>query len=195
LVFTVPAIVIAEKQRRMKGVFIGSVAVIVASQALLHFGDVNGIMVVAALTIFFAGFNVMEATLPSLITKTAPPDAKGTATGIFSSAQFLGIFVGGVLGGWAHQQWGTAGVFTVTMGLAFAWLAAAATMKEPSYLSTRLVPLGERAARDAEHLAARLRQVPGVAEAVVIAEEKLAYLKVDSKSFDAAKAESLAGAR
>src|SRR5690348_200340 len=194
LIFTVPAIVIAEKQRRMKGVFIGSIAVIVASQALLHFGGLNWIGVAVALTIFFAGFNVMEATLPSLITKAAPPDAKGTATGIFSSAQFLGIFVGGVLGGWAHQQWGTAGVFTVTMGLALAWLAAAVTMKQPSYLSTRLVPLGERAARDAEHLAARLRQVPGVAEAVVIAEEKLAYLKVDSKSFDAAKAESLAGA-
>jgi MFS family permease len=194
LIFTVPAIVIAEKQRRMKGVFIGSVAVIVASQALLHFGGLNGLAVIAALTIFFAGFNVMEATLPSLITKAAPPDAKGTATGIFSSAQFLGIFVGGVLGGWAHQQWGTAGVFTVSTGLAVAWLAAAATMKQPSYLSTRLVPLGERAARDGEHLAARLRQLPGVAEAVVIAEEKLAYLKVDSKSFDAAKAESLAGA-
>jgi MFS family permease len=166
----------------------------VTSQALLHFGGLNGIAVVTALTIFFAGFNVMEATLPSLITKAAPPDAKGTATGLFSSAQFLGIFVGGVLGGWAHQQWGTAGVFTVSTGLALAWLVAAATMKQPSYLSTRLVPLGERAARDAEHLAARLRQVPGVAEAVVVAEEKLAYLKVDSKSFDARMAESVAAA-
>ena len=194
LIFTVPAIVVAEKQRRMKSVFIASVASIVVSQMLLHFGGLNGIAVVTALTIFFAGFNVMEATLPSLITKAAPPDAKGTATGLFSSAQFLGIFVGGVLGGWAHQQWGTAGVFTVTTGLALAWLAAAATMKQPSYLSTRLVPLGERAARDAERLAARLRQVPGVAEAVVIAEEKLAYLKVDSKSFDARMAESVAAA-
>jgi MFS family permease len=194
LIFTVPAIVVAEKQRRMKSVFIASVASIVVSQMLLHFGGLNGIAVVTALTIFFAGFNVMEAMLPSLITKAAPPDAKGTATGLFSSAQFLGIFVGGVLGGWAHQQWGTAGVFTVTTGLALAWLAAAATMKQPSYLSTRLVPLGERAARDAERLAARLRQVPGVAEAVVIAEEKLAYLKVDSKSFDARMAESVAAA-
>jgi hypothetical protein len=68
-------------------------------------------------------------------------------------------------------------------------------MKQPSYLTTKLVPLGDRAARDGERLAAMLRQVPGVAEAVVIAEEKLAYLKVDSKSFDAKQAESLAGAR
>jgi hypothetical protein len=68
-------------------------------------------------------------------------------------------------------------------------------MKQPSYLSTRLVPLGERAAREPESLAARLRQVPGVAEAVVIAEEKIAYLKVDSSAFDQALAEQLAGAR
>lgn len=194
LLITVPAIVVAEKHRRMKGVFVAAVGTIVASQAMLHFGGATAPVLLAALAVFFSAFNVMEATLPSLITKAAPPDAKGTATGLFSSAQFLGIFAGGMLGGWAHQHWGTAGVFSVTVGLAFAWLIAAATMRQPSYLSTRLVPLGDRAARDAERLAAMLRQVPGVAEAVVIAEERLAYLKVDSKSFDAAKAESLAAA-
>ncbi len=66
-------------------------------------------------------------------------------------------------------------------------------MAQPSYLTTRLVPIGGGATIDAESLAARLRQVPGVAEAVVVAEEKLAYLKVDSKSFDAAMAAQLAG--
>ena len=114
--------------------------------------------------------------------------AKGTATGIYSSAQFLGIFVGGVVGGWANQHGGSAGVFALTAVLALVWLVAAATMKQPSYLTTRLVPIGDGQAGDAEGLAARLRQVPGVAEAVVIAEEKLAYLKVDSKVFDAAMA-------
>ena len=77
--------------------------------------------------------------------------------------------------------------------LALLWLLAAVTMKQPSYLTTRLVPIADGKADDAESLAAKLRLVPGVAEAVVIAEEKLAYLKVDSKSFDAAMAESLAG--
>ena len=82
----------------------------------------------------------------------------------------------------------------MTAALALIWLLAAATMAQPSYLTTRLVPIGDGQASDAEGLAARLRQVPGVAEAVVIAEEKLAYLKVDSKLFDAAKAEALASA-
>lgn len=137
----------------------------------------------------------MPGVEPSLITKVAPPDAKGTAMGMYSSLQFLGIFAGGIVGGWANQHGGSAGVFTLTAVLSLLWLLAAATMKQPSYLTTRLVAIGDGQAGDAESLAARLRQVPGVAEAVVIAEEKLAYLKVDSKSFDAKLAESLAGAR
>jgi MFS family permease len=136
----------------------------------------------------------MEASLPSLITKVAPPDAKGTAMGLYSSLQFFGIFVGGIVGGWANQTGGTAGVFALTAVLALLWLLAAATMAQPSYLTTRLLPIGDGQTTDAESLAAKLRQVPGVAEAVVIAEDKLAYLKVDSKTFDAAMAASLAGA-
>jgi predicted MFS family arabinose efflux permease len=194
LLVTVPAIVVAEKHRRMKGVFVCSVACIVASQLLLHFGGGSAVYVLAALAIFFSGFNVMEASLPSLITKVSPPDAKGTAAGLFSSAQFLGIFAGGVVGGWAHQNWGTPGVFGLTSALAMLWLLAAFTMKQPSYLSTRLLPIANGRAEDRD-LVAKLRQVPGVAEAVVIAEEKLAYLKVDSRAFDAALAEQLAGAR
>ncbi len=188
----VPAIIVAEKHRRMKGVFVGSVAALVVSQAMLYVGAHNVYVLLAALVIFFSGFNIMEASLPSLITKAAPPDAKGTATGIYSSSQFLGIFVGGVVGGWAHQTGGSAGVFALTAVIALLWFLAAATMAQPSYLTTRLVRIGDSV--DAEGLAARLRQVPGVREAVVIADEKLAYLKVDSKAFDAAKAESLAGA-
>ncbi len=189
----VPAIIVAEKHRRMKGVFVGAVAALVVSQAMLYLGAGNLYVLLAALAIFFSGFNIMEASLPSLITKAAPPDAKGTAMGLYSSAQFFGIFVGGVVGGWAHQYGGGAGVFVLTTVIALLWLLAAVTMAQPSYLTTRLVPIGDGQTGDAESLAARLRQLPGVAEAVVIAEEKLAYLKVDSKSFDAAKAEALAG--
>ena len=190
----VPAIIVAEKYRRMKGVFVAAVAALVVSQVMLYLGAGNLYVLLAALIIFFSGFNVMEASLPSLITKAAPPDAKGTAIGLYSSLQFLGIFAGGVVGGWANQTGGSAGVFALTAALALLWLLAAATMAQPSYLTTRLVPIGDSQASEPESLAARLRQVPGVAEAVVIAEEKLAYLKVDSKCFDAAMAQSLAGA-
>ncbi len=189
-----PAIIVAEKYRRMKGVFVGAVAALAASQLMLYFGAANLFVLLAALVVFFSAFNVMEASLPSLITKSAPAEAKGTAMGLYSSAQFLGIFVGGIVGGFAHQHGGGAGVFVLTTAIALLWLLAAATMAQPSYLTTRLLPIVGDRKRDPEILAARLRQVPGVAEAVIVADENLAYLKVDSRSFDAARAEALAEA-
>jgi predicted MFS family arabinose efflux permease len=188
-----PAIIVAEKHRRMKGVFVGAVAALALSQVMLYFAAANLFALLAALVVFFSAFNVMEASLPSLITKAAPAEAKGTAMGLYSSAQFLGIFIGGLVGGWAHQVGGSDGVFLLTAVIALVWLVAAATMAQPSYLTTRLLPIVKSRASDADALAARLRQLPGVAEAVVIADENLAYLKVDSRSFDVASAESLAG--
>jgi MFS family permease len=190
-----PAIVVAEKFRRMKAVFVGAVAALAVSQLMLYFGSGNLFVLLAALVVFFSAFNVMEASLPSLITKAAPAEAKGTALGLYSSAQFLGIFVGGIVGGFAHQHGGSGGVFILTAATALAWLLAAATMAQPSYLTTRVLPIVADRKGDPEILAARLRQLPGVAEAVVIADENLAYLKVDSRSFDAARAEALAGAK
>jgi len=89
----IPAIIAAEKYRRMKSVLVGAVGVLAVSQIMFVFSDRDVYLLLAAMTLFFAGFNIMEASLPSLITKTAPPDAKGTAAGVYSSSQFLGIFV------------------------------------------------------------------------------------------------------
>jgi predicted MFS family arabinose efflux permease len=189
----VPAIIVAEKYRRMKGVFVSAVLALLTSQIMLFYGAGNVFVLFAALVVFFLAFNVMEASLPSLITKVAPPDVKGTAMGVYSSLQFLGIFVGGIIGGMAHQHGGSAGVFAATTALAAIWLIAAAGMAQPSYLTTRLVPIGENRLSDAAGLKTKLLGIPGVFEAVIIADENLAYLKVDSKSFDAAIAEAVAG--
>ncbi|MDE3114735.1 MAG: MFS transporter [Pseudomonadota bacterium] len=192
VVVMVPAIIVAEKYRRMKEVFVGAVAMLLASQLLLLLGSQNATEVLLAVTLFFAGFNIMEASLPSLVTKTAPPEAKGTATGVYSSLQFLGIFLGGVFGGLANQAGGAGAVFALTAALGLLWLLFAATMRKPSYLTTKLVRIGT--AVDPQGLAAKLLEVPGVAEAVIVAEEGLAYLKVDAKLYDAQMAESIAEA-
>lgn len=186
----VPAIIVAEKHRRMKTVFVSAVAALALSQCLFLIGA-GAVLPIAALTLFFAGFNVMEATLPSLVTKTAPPAAKGTAAGIFSTSQFLGIFVGGVAGGSIQQMLGGNAVFVASLGLCAVWLLVAATMKQPSYLSTRMLRIGEGRSIDPAKLGADLSRVSGVAEAVVIPEERLAYLKVDARTFDAEMARSL----
>jgi MFS family permease len=189
-----PAIIIAERHRRMKAVLVAAVAALAVSQLMLAAGGRNVYVLIAALTIFFAAFNIMEASLPSLVTKTAPSGSTGTATGVYSSSQFLGIFVGGVAGGWLNQAHGPGGVFGFAVALDLLWLLAALTMRPPSHLASRVVRIGNRSAGEAQRLAAQLRQVPGVAEALVVQEEGLAYLKVDAKVFDRAKAESVAGA-
>jgi MFS family permease len=188
----VPAIIVAEKHRRMKTVFVGSVALLVASQAMLLAETTSAAAVLVAVTLFFAAFNIIEASLPSLVTKTAPADAKGTATGVYSSSQFLGIFVGGAVGGAIHQAGGVQSVFALTLGIALLWLIVAATMPKPGYYTTRLVRIGEHQARNAAALLKRLHQIPGVVDAAIVAQEGMAYLKVDSRLFDPKAVENLA---
>jgi predicted MFS family arabinose efflux permease len=128
----VPAIITAERQHRVKGALVIAVAAMAMSQLMLAVGGADAYVLLAGLVLFFSGFNIMEASLPSLVTKTAPAGATGTATGIYSSSQFLGIFAGGVVGGWVHQAAGTAAVFLFAAAVAIAWLLVAATMRGPA---------------------------------------------------------------
>ena len=128
----VPAIIVAERHRRMKSVVVAAVGALVVSQLMLATAGEDPYVLVSALVVFFAGFNIMEASLPSLVTKTAPAGSRGTATGIYSSLQFFGIFTGGIIGGWMHQAQGTAAVFLFTAAIAAVWLLVAATMRGPA---------------------------------------------------------------
>ena len=105
----------------------------------------------------------------------------------------MGIFVGGAAGGWIEQHGGSGAVFALTGAMALIWLVLAATMRGPSYFASRVVRLAA-GARDAQRLAAALRTVPGVAEAIVVAEEGVAYLKVDAKRYDPRAAAAAVGA-
>ncbi len=128
----VPVILVAEKGGRTKEAFLAAIVVLGASLAVLALEGTHPVVAIAALLAFFTGFNTMEAMLPSLVTKQAPAGAKGTATGIFSTCQFLGIFCGGAVGGWAAGWGGPDAVFEVSVLIAVVWLAVAATMSRPA---------------------------------------------------------------
>jgi MFS family permease len=184
VVIMIPLIIIGEKYRRMKEVFVGAVAALALSQVALGADPHSVALVLAALVVFFSAFNVMEASLPSLVSKAAPADAKGTAMGVYSSCQFFGIFLGGTLGGWAFGQAGLAGLFGFTFGAAALWFVIAATMRKPGHYSSYLLPVGRISEREARTVTARLRGVRGVVDAVVVADEGVAYLKVDRGELD-----------
>ena len=118
-----------ERRQRGQGIFIGAIVALAASNALMVAGGGNAILLIAALVIFFSAFNILEANLPSLVSKAAPAAHKGTALGVYSSLQFLGIFAGGAAGGYLNQQAGGGGVFAFTIALAVLWLIATLVLR------------------------------------------------------------------
>jgi len=180
----IPFVILAEKRGLMKQIFLGAVASLAFAQFALGLFADQFWGFVAALFLFFTAFNLLEATLPSLVSKVAPVDAKGTAMGVYSTSQFGGAFVGGLLGGWVHQQFGLAAVFQAGALVGVVWLLLASGMRKPGRYASRLVNFGVMGPDGAGDLAGRLRGVPGVIEAVVVADEGVAYLKVDRDRLD-----------
>lgn len=180
----VPAIIIGEKKARLKQIFVFAVALIFVTQLLLTvlIGHFWGI--VALLLTFFIAFNILEASLPSLISKIAPAQAKGTAMGVYNTSQSLGLFVGGVAGGLLAHNGGYSAVFAFGAALSGLWLWMAISMRTPPAVKTKMYHLAAMDASRASELARQLAVVTGVAEVVVSAEESVAYLKVNLAGWD-----------
>ena len=84
------------------------------------------------LFVFFCGFNILEASQPSLASRMAPAHARGAALGVYNTLQSLGFFAGGAVGGWLTKTQGTSGLFMICAGLMLVWLALAWPMKTPA---------------------------------------------------------------
>lgn len=125
LFLMVPAIVLSERHGRQRITFILAVALLAAAEAVFALTTPTLVTLFVALLFFFAAFNVLEASLPSLISRTAPPAVKGTAIGVYSSVQFLGTFVGAIIGGWLSQHHGPGAVFVFCLTLTGLWLVVA----------------------------------------------------------------------
>lgn len=181
LAVAVPLIIFAERKRRMKPVFIGAIAVLALAAVLLAVTSAqqNLAAIIACLWLFFCGFNLLEATLPSLISKTAPADLKGTAMGAYSSSQFLGLFLGGAMGGWVNGAFGETAVFGSCALLLLSWMVLSLSMKPPRHLANLLVSVAGLPEPLARELAEKLGKVAGVAEVRLHVDEGVAYLKVD----------------
>ena len=183
-VVMIPAIIYGEKRAKLKQVFIAAVGLMLVAQlgmaaSMQHFWGI-----VVALTAYFIAFNTLEATLPSLISKIAPVGAKGTAMGVYNTAQSLGLFLGGVTGGWLSQHYGFSAVFMFSASLMAIWLIAALGMRAPPAVKTRMFHLGAIAADQAALLNTQLRNIQGVYEAIVVAAEGIAILKVSQQGWD-----------
>ncbi len=180
----VPFIIIAETRRRMKSIFVGAIAVLAVAEINLYFSGDSVWYLAFTMVLFFSAFNLLEASLPSLVSKIAPADRKGTAMGMYSSSQFIGAFLGGVLGGLSYEAGGAQGVFLMCSFALLVWLLLAFSMKNPRYVSTYLLKIGKIEQSKVNQMVSKLVSVQGVAEAMIEPEEGIAYLKVEMHALD-----------
>ncbi|MBW0170878.1 MAG: MFS transporter [Hydrogenophaga sp.] len=129
-----------ERRGRLRAAFLLAVALIGAVQlALWALADASpGLWAMGLLLfVFFIGFNTLEATLPSLVSRLAPAHARGAALGVYNTLQSVGLFVGGVVGGWLAHAHGAQGLFAVCSVAMLVWLVVAWPMQAPSSAARR----------------------------------------------------------
>ena len=184
LLLLAPTILFSERFKQTKRVF--QVSILLCAVALLAMAWVSDslILFLIMMVVFFWGFNFLEASLPALVSKVSHAGNKGMSMGVFSSSQFLGAFAGGAGAGLLLENFQQNSVFLFAVVMFFIWFAVALSMQAPEQRHTgytaRLTGLH---GAQAQQCASLLRALPGVFEATVIAEENVAYLKINAQLF------------
>ncbi len=163
-----------------------------ASLILLLTGVNNSLTwLLVSVILFFSAFNALESLLPSLVSQIAMESAKGTAMGIYNTFQFSGIFVGGLGGGLAYDQFGLAGVFgfcCIAVGL---WLVVVLISANFKLTVTKTIQIGELSDSRRSELIDRIGQIQGVENISIVNGETVAYLAVDEAVYNDADIEQL----
>ena len=149
--------------------------------SLISGRNISGLVV--GLWLFFVAFTLLEALMPSLMSRLAPAQSKGTALGVYNTFQFLGVFIGGALGGWLFGLFGGPGVFTFSAIAVLAWLILVVAVPAPKLLESRTIDLENAEERNFSLLVTELKGLPGVHEVTLLPGENIVYLKVDPERF------------
>lgn len=179
--FAFPSIIIAEKKQQMRHIFIAAVVCISAALVVLSLSYQTYWGLILGLALFFIAFNVIEALLPSWLSKIALPSVKATAMGVNASSQFLGAFFGGVLGGQLLSTGNTGKAWLVLVALALIWLALSWFLDSPRYLSTLTVQLADIQTHP-NVWSRQLLELQGIEEVVILKNQGIAYVKIDTKT-------------
>ena len=188
----IPFILLGEKKRQLKSVFLGSVFAMGLCQFALAFLSSDWLALSSLLFIYFVGFNILEASLPSLISKQAGPSSKGSAMGIYSSSQFLGLFAGGSMAGILYQFGGSKGIFIANGVMALFWLVVSFYIQPYAYQLT--LPFSyENNTQDPSHLALDLKGLAGVVDVLIVQEERMIYVRIDKSTYAEGSIENILG--
>mgnify|MGYP000706360549 CR=1 FL=1 len=203
----IPLIILGEKRRILKFLMLLAIFILIFIEIVfMHFAFRNDSIlgVSTALVLFFFAFTLLEAIMPSLVSKIAKPTVRGTAMGLYSSMQFLGIFVGGAVGGYLYSldhhfihldglinnRFGSAGlVFIAAFLLCVFWFFIVLFMPKPSYLATRVLKIDKILEPVLFEKANKfLKHIPGVVHVYLDLDSDLnfdlIYLKIDTAVFE-----------
>jgi predicted MFS family arabinose efflux permease len=182
-VVMLPAMIFADKSGYLKRVFCSAVVVLFFAMLLFLIGAKNSGLLVSGLFGFFVGFNLLEALLPSMVSRQVFAGGRGTAMGVYSTCQFLGIFAGGALSGFAITVYSDSAVYILCGLILIFWLLVAVGMKVPLVGKTLAVSIVDTSIGDAE-LIAKLEGLPGVLEVMIDGSRQFVYVKTSADSFD-----------
>lgn len=184
--FMIPMLIKAERQRQQPRFFRVAIVLVLAAVAVIVFVPAHWTYLAIAVVLFFTGFNFLEATLPSSLTRFAPAGRKGSASGIYATFQFFGAFVGGAAGGSVYQHFGLIGVGIFCTVLLLCWFVISFGMQPPPQQQSVSYELPLLTAAQADGLAEQLSAIQGVEEVRIVAAEKTVYLKVHKTNYNEA---------
>ena len=184
LLLMVPAIIFGEKLNLTKMFFLLAILLCGFGQLSMGFMHRDFMWFFMAMVVYFWGFNYLEASLPTMVSKISNPQIKGTSMGVFSSSQFFGAFCGGAIAGLLAQEFSQNSVFMFALLMFLIWFLVAFSMRAPVSYKSYTVQLGDVHNDQAPAIAQSLQQLPGVADATVIADEGIAYLRIDGDTFE-----------
>lgn len=189
-VLMMPVIVFGERRQHMKLVFMASIALTTFSQFTLIFLNQHWLGICMTMGVYFVAFNILEATLPSQVSRQASTANKGTAMGIYSSSQFLGIFAGGALAGITFQYAGNTGIFIFNSVVSLFWIFIASYMKPNAYELTHTIPF-QHQETDNTALKQVLSQLTGVISVSISYEAQAIYLRISKETYLTGSAEKM----
>ena len=187
LLLLAPSIIFSERLRLAKLFFLCAITLCALGQISMSSMPTNAMLFSIALIIYFWGFNFLEASLPTMVSKISNPQTRGAAMGVYSSSQFMGAFIGGVVAGFLVEKFDANAVFMFAFVMFLIWFLVALTMQAPTHYKSYTIELGQVEKNQALELARSLQSLPGVAEATVIADEGVAYLRIDGATFEEEK--------
>ncbi|MEW6997545.1 MFS transporter [Colwelliaceae bacterium BS250] len=190
-VFMVPFMIWAIKKQKEKLVFCSAIILMTISVFLLWLRHDDLVLMVTFVVMFFTAFNYLEATMPSTLSRIAPAGEKGSAMGMYSSSQFFGAFIGGVLGGVVQTYFDGATVFLFCALSLIIWFMFALGMKDVKKSKSFSFNVKFNDEAHAKNLAETLAATPGIIESTIVYSEDVAYLKIDDKIVDIDKLRSI----